>query len=332
MRIDAHHHVWDLSVRDQPWTRDISGLHRSFDLAELRPQLTANDIDATVVVQTVTVADETPELLALAEAEPVIAGVVGWVDLTAADVADQLAALRDLPGGDRLVGIRHQVQQEHDPGWLLRTDVANGLHQIAAAGLNYDLLIIPEQFPAAIEVVAKFPELRFVLDHGGKPEIVAGRYDEWYEQVSALAELPNVAVKASGLVTEAEPQHWTKTDIEPYLRTMIAEFGPERVMFGSDWPVCTVAGGYQPVVELAQELTEGLSASERESFFADTARTWYRLPVPDQDHDVAAAEAGDDWVDAQSGDPEHDPEPADTFEPPSLAFLQRRVGDGNSIQ
>lgn len=281
MRIDAHHHVWDLSVRDQPWTDDLPGLHRSFGFAELEPQLLANGIDATVLVQTVAVPDETPELLASADREPRIAGVVGWVDLEAVDLADRLATLRALPGGDRLVGVRHQVQQEPDPQWLLRDTVLHGLRQVAAAGLSYDLLITPEQFPAAIGAVASVPDLTFILDHGGKPAIARGEYDDWYAQLSALAELPNVAVKASGLVTEADLDHWTRADIEPYLRTMIAEFGADRVMFGSDWPVCTLAGGYQPVVELAQQVTHHLSVAERQAFFAGTAQAWYRLQLAD---------------------------------------------------
>jgi L-fuconolactonase len=278
MRVDAHHHIWDLSVRDQPWTHDMPGLHRSFDFAELAPQLVADGIDHTVVIQTVATAEETPELLAFARIEPMIAGVVGWVDLEAANVAERIAGLRELPGGDRLVGIRHQVQQERDPRWLCRSDVMRGLGHVAEAGLSYDLLIVPDQFPAAIETAAENPALRFVLDHGGKPAIAAGGYRQWCEHISALAELPNVAVKASGLVTEADPDHWTRADIEPYLRTMITEFGPDRVMFGSDWPVCTVAGGYHAVTELLQQSIHDLSDPEQESIFAGTARNWYGLP------------------------------------------------------
>lgn len=279
MTIDAHQHIWDLAVRDQPWTRALPGLHRSFGFGELKPQLEAGGIDQTVLVQTVPTSDETPELLALAETEPTIAGVVGWADLETADVAERLAALRAVPGGDRLVGVRHQVQQEEDPRWLLRPDVMHGLRQVAAAGLSYDLLIVPEQFPAAIEVAAEIPELRFVLDHAGKPAIASGGYDAWYEQIAALAELSNVAVKASGLVTEADHQHWARADIEPYLRTMITEFGPDRVMFGSDWPVCTVAGGYQPVLDLVRGLTANLTSPEQDAVFTGTARAWYALPT-----------------------------------------------------
>jgi L-fuconolactonase len=323
MRIDAHHHIWDLSVRDQPWTRDIPGLHRSFGFAELAPHLAAEGIDQTVVVQTVATPDETPELLASARTEPMVGGVVGWVDLEAPDVADRLASLQELPGGDRLVGIRHQVQEEKDLRWLCRSNVMRGLAQVAEAGLSYDLLIIPRQFPAAIEIVAELPQLRFILDHGGKPPIAAGGYRNWYEQISALAELPNVAVKASGLVTEADHDHWTRADIEPYLRTMITEFGPDRVMFGSDWPVCTVAGGYRAVTELLQQTIDDLSVPEQESIFAGTARHWYGLP--DQSERA--------WAGVQSDNdrPAGRMHGTQSWNPPSGDPFRPGHGDGSAV-
>jgi L-fuconolactonase len=277
MRIDAHHHLWNLNVRDQPWTAGLPAIRRSFGLDDLAPELTAAGIDRTVLVQTVTVPEETPELLALAAEHETIAGVVGWADLTSTDLDQRLAELRALPGGDKLVAIRHQVQEEPDPRWLARADVLSGLHILSDHGLAYDLLIIPEQFPAAIEAVAAVPELRFVLDHGGKPQIAAGAYEPWVKQITRLAELGNVAVKMSGLVTEADPDRWTADDIAPYAETMIAAFGAGRVMYGSDWPVCNLAGGYQAVYGLARELTDELSEEERELIFSGTARNWYRL-------------------------------------------------------
>ncbi len=280
MRIDAHHHVWDLSVRDQPWTADLPGLHRSFDLAELRPSVLAHGVDATVVVQTITVADETPELLALAAREPLVAGVVGWVDLTAPDVADRLAALRSRPGGHRLVGIRHQVQGEPDPRWLCRDDVRRGLAAVAAAGLAYDLLVVPPQLPAAIETVAALPELTFVLDHAGKPAIASGGgLASWRSDIRALAALPNVAVKLSGLITEADHATWTVDQLRPYARTLLDAFGADRVMFGSDWPVCLLAGSYDDVIAAAEVLTGGLDAREQAAVFGRTAARWYRIEV-----------------------------------------------------
>jgi L-fuconolactonase len=276
MRIDAHHHVWDLAVRDQPWTADLPGLHRSFDLAELRPSLLAHGVDATVVVQTITVADETPELLALAAREPLVAGVVGWVDLISPDVADRLAALQAESG--RLVGIRHQVQGEPDPRWLCRDDVRRGLAAVADAGLVYDLLVVPPQLPAAIETVAALPELTFVLDHAGKPAIAAGAgLASWRSDIRALAALPNVAVKLSGLITEADHATWTVDQLRPYVRTLLDAFGADRVMFGSDWPVCLLAGSYDDVITAAEVLTGGLDAREQAAVFGRTAAQWYRI-------------------------------------------------------
>lgn len=277
MRIDAHHHLWDLAVRDQPWTADLPAIRRSFALDDLVPELTAAGIDRTVLVQTVTVAEETPELLGLAAEHDVIAGVVGWTDLTAGDLAERLSELKSLPGGGKLVAIRHQVQEEPDPRWLARPEVIDGLRVLAEYDLGYDLLIIPEQFPAAIEAVAAVPDVRFILDHGGKPQIAAGAYEPWAEQITRLAQLPNVAVKLSGLVTEADHDHWTTGDIAPYAEKMITAFGADRVMYGSDWPVCNLAGGYQRVNDLARELTAGLSEGEQEMIFSGSATRWYRL-------------------------------------------------------
>jgi L-fuconolactonase len=277
MRIDAHHHVWDLAVRDQPWTADPPALRRSFGFAELRPSLVAHQIDATVVVQTVPVADETPELLALAASEPMVAGVVGWVDLTAADVGGRLADLRSQRGGELLLGVRHQVQGEPDPRWLCRPDVRRGLDAVAAAGLAYDLLVVPAQLPAATETVAALPDLNFVLDHAGKPAIASGELASWRADVRALARLSNVAAKLSGLVTEADHATWTIEQLRPYARTVLDAFGADRVMFGSDWPVCLLAGTYDDVIVAAEVLTGSLRAWERAAVFGGTAQRWYRI-------------------------------------------------------
>jgi L-fuconolactonase len=276
MRLDAHHHVWDLAVRDQPWTADIEPLRRSFTFDELRPQLARAGIDATVLVQTITVAEETPEFLALAAAYPEIRGVVGWVDLTADEVSARLDELRKLPGGEHLVGIRHQVQGESDPQWLLRADVTRGLRAVAEAGLVYDLLVTDAQLPAATDAVRRHPDLRFVLDHGGKPRIAAGQVEPWRHHITTLSELPNVAVKLSGLLTEAA-SNWTIDSVRPYADHLVHTFGPARMMFGSDWPVSTLRAGYQDVVAVSEELTAQCSADERAAIFATTALTWYQL-------------------------------------------------------
>jgi len=276
-RIDAHHHVWDLAVRDQPWTADLPPLRRSFALSDVQPALAANHFDATVVVETINVADETPELLALAAAEPIVAGVVGWVDLTARDVPTRLAALGAQPGGETLVGIRHQVQGESDPRWLCRPDVRRGLAAVAEAGLAYDLLVVPSQLAAAVDTVQALPQLRFVLDHAAKPDIAHGELDPWRSQIAALGALPNVAAKLSGLVTETDT--WTVDRLRPYADVLIEAFGAERVMFGSDWPVCLLAASYDEWVAAAGDLTSGLSDSERAAVFGGTAAQWYGLDV-----------------------------------------------------
>jgi L-fuconolactonase len=276
-RVDAHHHVWDLAVRDQPWTAGLPALRRSFPLAELEPELRSAGIEATVLVQTVDVPEETPELLALAAKHPVIAGVVGWVDLTAPDVADRIAELVTGPGGRRLVGIRHGVQGEPDPRWLCRDDVRRGLAAVADAGLVYDLLVVPVQLPAAVETVRALPGLRFVLDHAGKPMIAQGERAGWAADIATLAAEDNVAVKLSGLVTEADLDNWTTEDIRPYAEDVLAGFGPERTMYGSDWPVCLLAADYPRVAGLARALIAGLSEAERDAVLGGTAARWYRL-------------------------------------------------------
>lgn len=279
MTIDAHHHVWDLSVRDQDWITgpELQSLRRNFTVADLEPEARAAGVDRTVLVQTITVAAETPEFLALAAERELIGGVVGWTDLTAPEVADELARLRELPGGRYLKGIRHQVQGEPDPEWLLRPDVRRGLAAVAEAGLVYDLIVQPHQLPSAAAAAAALPELTFVLDHLGKPPIVAGDLEPWASGVRALAALPNTVCKLSGMVTEADLGKWTVDDLRPYADTVLEAFGPSRMMFGSDWPVCTLAATYEEVAESARELTAGLGDDERDQVFEGTATRVYRL-------------------------------------------------------
>jgi len=275
-RIDAHHHVWDLAVRDQPWTAEFPPLRRSFAMDELLPQLARAGVEGTVVVQTVDVPDETPDLLALSQVHPEIRGVVGWVDLTAADVADRLASLRDVPGGDKLVGVRHQVQAEADPSWLIRDDVLRGLRAVAEAGLVFDLLVRPHQLPTAIEAVRRTPHGSFVLDHLGKPAIAAAGLEPWAGLVRELATRDNVACKLSGMVTEASPD-WSLADLAPYAAHVLSVFGPARVMAGSDWPVCLLRAGYADVWTANEELVASLAEPERDAVLGGTAATWYGL-------------------------------------------------------
>ncbi|MFD9324550.1 amidohydrolase family protein [Streptomyces sp. NPDC060065] len=279
MTIDAHHHVWDLSVRDQDWITgpELQSLRRNFTVADLQPEARAAGVDRTVLVQTITVAAETPEFLALAAESELIGGVVGWTDLTAPEVADELARLRELPGGRYLKGIRHQVQGEPDPEWLLRPDVRRGLAAVAEAGLVYDLIVQPHQLPSSVKAAAALPELTFVLDHLGKPPIAAGDLEPWASGVRALAALPNTVCKLSGMVTEADLGKWTVDDLRPYADTVLEAFGPSRLMFGSDWPVCTLAATYGQVAESARELTADLGDDERDQVFEGTATRVYRL-------------------------------------------------------
>ncbi|GHH91637.1 amidohydrolase family protein [Streptomyces capillispiralis] len=279
MTVDAHHHVWDLAVRDQDWITGprLAALRRDFTLADLAPEAAAAGVDRTVLVQTVTVPGETPELLALAEDHSLVAGVVGWADLTRPDLADELARLRDLPGGRYLKGVRHQVQGEADPRWLLRPDVRRGLAAVAAAGLVYDLVVLPHQLPACAAAAAALPGLTFVLDHAGKPPVASGALEPWASAVRALAALPNTVCKLSGLVTEADPVAWSVDGLRPYADVVLDAFGPGRLMFGSDWPVCTLAAGYGDVLAAARELTGQLSGPERRRLFETTATRVYRL-------------------------------------------------------
>ncbi|MFK0100648.1 amidohydrolase family protein [Streptomyces sp. NPDC091040] len=277
--VDAHHHVWDLAVRDQDWITGeaLAPLRRDFTLADLEPEARAAGVSATVLVQTVTVAGETPEFLALADRGELVAGVVGWTDLTAPDIADTLAALRELPGGDRLVGLRHQVQSEPDPEWLLRPDVLRGLAAVAAAGLVYDLVVLPHQLPAATRAAAALPGLVLVLDHAGKPPVATGRTRPWADDLRAFAALPNTVCKLSGLVTEADWGTWTPDGLRPYAETVIDAFGPGRLMFGSDWPVCRLAATYTEVLDTARTLIQALSDDERAAVLATTAERVYGL-------------------------------------------------------
>jgi L-fuconolactonase len=281
--VDAHHHVWDLSVRDQPWTVHVPVLRRTFTADQLAPQLEPAGVAGTVVVQTVNSSDETAELLAAAAETPWVLGVVGWVDLTNPGVAEELSRLRALPGGHLLVGLRHQVQEESDPNWLCRKEVRRGLQTVADAGLAYDLIVLPEQWPAAVATVLALPHLRFVLDHLGNPPIVAGTptVDEsWLAAIRSFAAAPNVAFKLSGLVTRTYPTAATVADLETCVRALFDAVAAERIMFGSDWPVCTAVTNYADVVGTAQRLIEHLGPAAQEQVLHRSAATAYRLGLP----------------------------------------------------
>ncbi len=285
--IDAHQHFWDLSAHDQPWLRSDPGLApllRNFTLADLAPLAAASGVTATVVVQTVAEAWETPELLALAAGPGLVAGVVGWADLTTPDIVDVLAALRELPGGGRLAGIRHPVLVEPDPDWLARPVMLRGLAAVAAAGLAYDIVGEPRHLPAAVTAATRLPQLTFVLDHLGNPDMSPGASpsgsQSWASAVTRLAALPNTTAKLSGILGVPGPPGagaGTVSHIRPYYDFVLSEFGPNRLMFGTDWPPCTLDASYARVCAAARSLTAGLSDSEQEAIFSRTARRTYRL-------------------------------------------------------
>jgi L-fuconolactonase len=279
--VDAHQHFWDPTKADYPWlTDELAAIRRPFGPTDLAPQLAARNVASTVLVQTRSSLDETTEFLALAEATSFVAGVVGWVDLTQPNVADEIARLRAGPGGRHLVGIRHQVHDEPDPDWLGRADVRSGIAAVGATGLAYDLLVRSEHLPAAVAVARALPDVRFVVDHLANPPIASGRLEPWASRLRLLGELANVWCKISGMVTQADPIRWQPVDLQPFVDLVLDVFGPRRLLFGSDWPVCLLAGSYEAVLDAAVTTLRGLTASEREAVFGGTAGEVYGLGVP----------------------------------------------------
>ena len=276
LRIDAHQHFIDPSRAVYPWlTASLAAIDRRFGPDDLAPELAAAGFDRSIVVQARSSAGETRELLATAATHESIGGVIGWVDLTDPGVADAIAAMRSGPGGERLVGMRHQVHDEPDPAWLLRRDVRRGLVAVEAAGLSYDLLVRPREMPAALEVVRAQPGLRFVIDHLGKPPIASGAIDPWASRLRPFGSFEHVWCKLSGLVTEADWRAWRVADLAPAVETALGIFGSSRLIFGSDWPVCLLAASYGDVVTASRELTAGLSDPERAAIFGGAAERAY---------------------------------------------------------
>lgn len=275
--VDSHHHLWNPQKRDYPWLTD-PGIARPFGPDDLRPLLAENGVDATVLVQTMPDLDETRELLQIAGENDVIAGVVGWVDLTDAGLVQTLDELKGGPNGEYLAGVRHQVQDEEDDQWLLQPDVVRGLEIVADAGLVYDLLVRPQHLPAALMVARDIPNLRFVIDHMAKPDIASGEIEAWTEAMREFAALEHVACKFSGLLTEAG-DNWTVDDLRPCVRAVVEIFGTRRMMFGSDWPVSLLAAEYGTVLETMRESLSDLDLTEEDvaAIFGLTAMHWYGL-------------------------------------------------------
>jgi L-fuconolactonase len=273
--VDAHHHFWDPARGEYPWMTDgVAPIRRRFGPEDLAPPLAECSVDGTVVVQARADVAETWELLEVSATTEFVRGVVGWVDLTSASVAD---TLRELASGTRLVGVRHQVHDEPDPEWLLRSDVQRGLRAVGDAGLAYDLLVRARELPAALETARRFPESRFVIDHLAKPPIRTGELEEWERALAPFSDLGNVNCKLSGLVTEADWAAWTPDQLAPYVRRAVGWFGPERCMFGSDWPVCLLASDYRGVLDALLYALENVDDGSRAAILGETARRFYRL-------------------------------------------------------
>jgi len=281
MIIDAHQHFWDPARADYPWMAapELTPIRRAFAPADLAPLLRENGIDATILVQCRSSLDETEAFLRMAADTPFIAGVVGWIDLTDGAAGETLDRLHGLPGGEKLVGIRHQVHDEADPDWLLREDVQRGLTAVFARDLAYDLLVRARELPAAIATARAFPQARFVLDHVAKPPIADGAIDEWAGRLAALAACGNVWCKISGLATEANWDDWDPARLFPYVAHAAACFGEDRLIFGSDWPVCLLAGSYGEIKRALDECLMRLGPQFCDKAFGPNTRRAYRLAL-----------------------------------------------------
>jgi L-fucono-1,5-lactonase len=276
--VDAHHHFWDPAVADYPWlTDELAAIRRRFEPADLEPLVRAAGVEATVLVQTRSSLEETVDFLGTAATTSFVRGVVGWVDLTEPGVAETLAGLRDGRGGSFLAGLRHQAHDEPDPDWLIRDDVVRGIEAVGRTGLAYDLLVRPRELAAALALARRLPDVRFVIDHIAKPPIATGELEPWASLIAPFRELPNVACKISGMVTEADWTAWTPADLRPYVDHVLGVFGPERLVFGSDWPVCLLAATYDAVLAATREVLDELSPDEKAAVFGGTATAVYRL-------------------------------------------------------
>jgi L-fuconolactonase len=275
MNIDSHQHFWRYdAVRDAWITEAMAILQRDFLPEHLAVELTANAMDASVAVQADQSETETMFLLDLAEKDKRIAGVVGWVDLRSPHLAQRLQHFSHF---SKLRGFRHIAQAEPDDRFLVREDFVRGVAQLRTFGFTYDILVYPKQLPAAIELVTRLPEQRFVIDHLAKPEIKSGKTEPWATYMRKIAQHKNVFCKVSGLVTEGDWKHWKADDFRPYLDVVFDAFGPDRLMFGSDWPVCLLAGTYRQVKQLVETYVKDFSQADREKIFGGNAALFYGL-------------------------------------------------------
>jgi L-fuconolactonase len=275
MHIDAHQHFWIYNNREFGWIDDsMAALRRNFLPADLRPELRANDFQGSVVVQTRQTLEETNWLLGLADAHESILGVVGWADLCSPDIRSQLKTLTD---HRKLVGLRHVVQSEPDDRFLLRPEFLRGIEMLEDFDLAFDILIYAKHLPVADEFVRRFPRQRFVLDHMAKPAIRDRQIDNWASGMRRISEVPNVFCKLSGLVTEADWKSWTREEIIPYLDVALASFGADRLMIGSDWPVCLVAASYAEVIRIVKDYISERVPKRAADIMGGNAQRFWRL-------------------------------------------------------
>jgi L-fuconolactonase len=287
MRIDAHQHFWHYNPARDTWiTDEMALLRRDFLPQQLAGELAANDMQGCIAVQTDQSEAETRFLLGLAARHEMIHGVVGWVDLCAVNVTDRLQELAQYP---RLCGFRHILQSEPDEHFMIRPDFLRGIECLGDGkhGFTFDILVYARQLPAVIELVSKFPDHRFVIDHIAKPAIREKSYVSWARHLCVLAENKNVYCKVSGLVTEADWRRWTAQDLKPYLDLVFEVFGVDRLMFGSDWPVCLLAASYRDVVQVIADYTRNLPVSDQEKIFGLNTTRFYGQRAK---HGIAAAE------------------------------------------
>ncbi|MCP4262170.1 MAG: amidohydrolase family protein [Planctomycetes bacterium] len=275
MKIDTHQHFWKYSKEEYPWIGEgMEVLAQDRLPADLSPLLKENGIDGTVAVQARQVIEETEALLAMAEEYDFICGVVGWVDLRSQDVEAQLERFKERK---KLVGVRHVVQDEPDDKFVLRDDFMRGIGKLRAYGLVYDILIFPHQMAATIELVKRFPEQVFILDHIAKPNIKDKKMSPWESDIKNLASFENVSCKISGMVTEADWHNWSAEDFRPYMEVLLEAFGAQRLTIGSDWPVCTLAGEYGSVISIAADFIAQLSDNEQKAIWEENPKRIYGL-------------------------------------------------------
>jgi L-fuconolactonase len=273
MRIDAHHHLWHYDPAAFAWIDPGSAIARDFTPADLTAATRTAGIDACIAVQARQVSEETDFLLRCAQATPAIVGVVGWIDLRSPDIA----AAIDAESHPLLVGYRHVVQDEADPHFLLQDAFVNGVAAVVARGLTYDLLVDHAQLGDVPALLDRIGDGRFVLDHAAKPAIARGGWQPWADRIAAVAAYPQLWCKISGLVTEADHEDWTAEHIERYLDHVLAAFGPDRLIWGSDWPVCLLAADYGAVVQLIEDFVALRCPAARDAIFGGNATQAYRL-------------------------------------------------------